>query len=109
MVKYTALYCRTASPDAEAIARQRTALRRFAEEQGFTDAELYEDDGCSALASHRPAFARLEQDICDGKVARVLSMSVSRLGRNIEMVLQWTRFLSEHGVGLITLKEGIGQ
>ena len=106
MNKRTALYCRTATPDAGAITQQRTTLRRFADEHGFADVELYEDDGYSGLNPARPAFSRLEHDIRDGKVVRVLAVSVTRLGRNIEDVLMWARALRDQGVELFVLKGG---
>ena len=61
MHKTTALYCRTALADAEAIARQYESLRRFAEGKGFTNLTCYEDDGYSGMNLDRPAFLRLEQ------------------------------------------------
>ena len=106
--KRTALYCRTATPDADAITQQRTALRLFAEEQGFDTLIRYEDNGYSGSNLDRPAFTRLEQDIRDGKVARVLVVSVSRLGRNMEKVLRWMRAIRDRDVELIILKGGPG-
>ena len=105
MHKTTALYCRTALADAEAIARQRESLRRFAEEKGFTNLTYYEDDGCSGLNPARPAFLRLEQDIRDGKVARVIAPDLARLGRNTAEVVRWLVWLRRHGVEL-TLLDG---
>ncbi|MCL1952096.1 MAG: recombinase family protein [Oscillospiraceae bacterium] len=106
MDKRTALYCRTATPDAAAIAQQRAALQSYAGERAFGSLANYEDDGCAGANPNRPAFTRLEQDIRDGKVARVLAVSVTRLGRNIEEVLRWARALHDQGVELIILKGG---
>jgi DNA invertase Pin-like site-specific DNA recombinase len=73
--------------------------------------KLYEDDGYSGLNPARPAFLRLEQDIRDGKIARVLAVNVSRLGRSIEEVLTWARALRGQGVDLLTMdmRRGAGQ
>jgi len=103
MDKRTALYCRTATPDAAAIAQQRAALQSYAGERAFGSLANYEDDGCAGANPNRPAFTRLEQDIRDGKVARVLAMSLSCIGRNTEEVLKWARFLLDHGADLITM------
>ena len=105
MHKTTALYCRTALADAEAIAQQHESLRRFAGEQGFTNLTYYEDDGYSGLNLARPAFLRLEQDIRDGKVARVIAPDLARLGRNTAEVVRWLVWLRRHGVEL-TLLDG---
>ena len=103
MNKRTALYCRSATPDAQAIAQQRTALRHYAEEQGFDTLIRYEDNGCSGSNLDRPAFTRLEQDIRDGKVARVLVKNISRLGRNTAEVVKLLVWLRRHGVEIYML------
>ena len=105
MNKTTALYCRTALHDTVAIARQHESLRRFAEEKGFADLEFYEDNGYSAMDANRPAFSRLEQDVRDGKVARVLATSLTRLGRNTAEVIRWAVWLRRQGVEIITLDD----
>ena len=105
MHKTTALYCRTALADAESIARQRESLRRFAGEKGFTNLTYYEDDGFSGLDLARPAFLRLEQEIRDGKIARVIASDLARLGRDTAEVVRWLVWLRRHGVEL-TLLDG---
>ena len=77
-----ALYCRTEVADPAGIAAQREALERFAGEQGFGNTVSYEDDGYSALNRTRPAFLQLEKDVQSGKIQRVLSEDLFRLGRN---------------------------
>jgi DNA invertase Pin-like site-specific DNA recombinase len=107
MSKSTALYCRVAAPDQDTIALQRHSLQRHADEQGYADLTFYEDDGYSGLNPNRPAFTQLEQDVRDGKVARVLAVSLTRLGRNTAEVVRWAVWLRRHGVEIITLKDGI--
>ena len=105
MNKRTAIYCRTATREAAAIAQQHAALRRFAEEQDFDTLIRYEDNGYSANDLDRPAFCRLEQDIRDGKVARVLTTSISRLGRNTPEVMKWLVWLRGQGSEIFTLDD----
>ena len=100
--KRTALYCRTVTPDAAALSYQRTTLQDYAKARGFDTLIRYEDNGYTGSGLDRPAFTRLEQDIRDGKVARVLAMSLSCIG-STEEVLQWARFLLDHGADLITM------
>jgi len=102
MNKCTALYCRTATSDYEGIVDQRNALYEFAQQQGFGDLAYNEDNGLSVM-ERRPAFIRLEQDIQNGKVARLLTTSVSRIERNIEVVMRWIVWLRNHGVEIYTL------
>jgi len=103
MNKCTALYLRTAKHDPAHLAYQRTTLQDYAKAMAYDPLVYYEDDGYSALDPARPAFLRLEQDIRDGKVARVLASSLSRLGRNTAEVLKWVVWLRGHGVEIVTM------
>ena len=103
MNKRTAIYCRTSAPDQAALAYQRTALQDYAKAQGFDTLIRYEDNGYTGSDAERPAFCRLEQDIRDGKVARVLTSSISRLGRNTSDVMKWLVWLRRHGAEIYTL------
>lgn len=99
----TAIYCRTAAPDSTAIEAQREALLRYAEDHGFGNAQVFEDDGSSGLTLARPAFERMNALISEGRVARVLAQNISRLGRNTAEVLAWAHMAQEHGVVVSTL------
>ena len=101
--KITAIYCRTATPDATAIEAQRDTLLRFAAAQGFGDVEVFADDGCSGNDTARPAFVQMNALIAAGRIARVLARDVARLGRNIDEVLAWARTTQEQGAELVTL------
>jgi len=101
MFNQTAIYCRTAEPDPGGIAQQRDTLERFAEARGFGNVAVYEDDGFSARDRDRPAFAKLNQAIREGKIARVLVTSVTLLERNIMETLRWAR---ESGVEIYPLR-----
>jgi DNA invertase Pin-like site-specific DNA recombinase len=102
--KITALYCRCSKPDPGAITRQREALRRFAGEQGFSGLTVYNDDG-RAATEPRPALEQLEQDIRDGKVARLLVTDVSRIDLSTAVVVRWLVWLRRHGVDFYTLDD----
>jgi len=104
MNKHTTIYCRTAEPDPEGIARQRAALQQYAQEQGFDNLAFYGDNGLS-FKDRRPEFIRLEKDIQDGKIARLLTTSVSRIERNIEVVMRWIVWLRNHDVEIYTLDD----
>jgi hypothetical protein len=99
----TAIYCRSAISNPDAIARQRETLQRFAEGQGFSNIVCYEDDGYSGLDANRPDFLRLEEDIRGGKIQRVLSEKLSHLGRNTADVVRWMLWLRRHGAEICIL------
>jgi len=101
--KITAIYCRTAKQDPADLAYQRTGLQDYANAVPNGTPAFYEDYGYLATDPERPAFLQLEQDIRDGKVARVLAMSLSSLGRNTEEVLRWARTALEQGVEVVTM------
>jgi len=110
MSRSTAIYLRTTKQDPADLAYQRTALQDYVGALAYGSLVTYEDYGCPVTDPERPAFTRLEQDIRDGKVARVLAMSLSSLGRNTEEVVVWARFLLDHGTEVITMdmpKEGL--
>jgi DNA invertase Pin-like site-specific DNA recombinase len=77
-----ALYCRVAHMDESSIDSQKQKLCAFAETQGFDNFEFYIDNGESGLDFKRPAFFRLEADIQAGKIGKVISLDISRIGRD---------------------------
>jgi len=103
MGRTTAIYLRTTKQDPADLAYQRTALQDYAGAKAYGFLVTYEDYVYPVTDSERPAFTRLEQDIREGKVARVLAMSLSSLGRNTEEVVKWARFLLDHGTDVITM------
>ena len=107
MSKTIALYCRTANANPDEMARQRYALHLYARQNGVTldDVTFYEDDGYSAHDPKRPAFMQLELDVMDGKVARVVTTSLTRLGRNTAEVVRWAIWLRRHSVEIFTLDD----
>ena len=103
MSRATALYFCTEKQDIANLTYQRTTLQDYAEALAYGSLATYKDYGYPVTDPERPAFTRLEHDIRDGKVARVLIMSRCYLGRDTEEELQWARFLHEHGTELITM------
>jgi len=100
--KITAIYCRTAAQDSVAIERQREGLLRYAAAHGFENAEVFEDDGFTGNDLARPAFTRMNGLISEGRVTRVLTRNISRLGRGTVAVLTWVRMAWEQGVEIVT-------
>ena len=103
MSRSTAIYLRTTKRDFADLAYQRTALHDYAGALAYGSLVTYEDYGYPVTDPARPAFTLLEHDIRDGKVARVLAMSLYSLGRNTEEVAKWARFLLDHGTEVITM------
>ena len=108
-----ALYCRLSRDDgvdaeSNSIQSQRSMLRRYAGEQGFTAWEEYIDDGHSGTSFDRPSFKRMIEDVEAGRVGIVICKDLSRLGRNNALVAYYTEIhFIEHNVRFIALNDGI--
>lgn len=84
--KITALYCRLSKDDmlddeSNSITNQKLILKKFADENGFTNTAYYVDDGFSGTNFERDGFKAMMADIEDGKVGIVITKDLSRLGR----------------------------
>jgi DNA invertase Pin-like site-specific DNA recombinase len=95
-----AVYCRVARKDDTAIESQKETLRRFAEENDYSNISVYSDNGFNGLNFNRPAFNRLNNDISAGLVDTVIVKDISRVGRNRFDVSEWVDNIQSKGVTL---------
>jgi DNA invertase Pin-like site-specific DNA recombinase len=74
-----------------------------------TESLFYQDEGVSGATAveDRSAFSRLKQDIISGRVDIVLVWKLDRAFRNVRLLLDWTSFLTEYGVTLISKNDNI--
>jgi len=109
ITKKTALYCRTALYDDLAIQKQKNELIAYAEKQGYKNITVYSDNGFSGIKFNRPAFKKLNADITKGKVERIITLSISRIGRDRIKTPQWIDWAIEENIDVIILNnpEGI--
>ncbi len=94
----TALYCRLSQEDenkgdSDSIVNQRAILTKYAEENGFTNIQIFVDDGYSGVSFNRPDFQRLLGLMEKGKVKTLITKDLSRLGRNYIEVGNYTEIL----------------
>lgn len=94
----TALYCRLSQEDenkgdSDSIVNQRNILTKYAEENGFTNIQIFVDDGYSGVSFNRPDFQRLLELLEKGKVKTLITKDLSRLGRNYIEVGNYTEIL----------------
>lgn len=85
--KLTAYYCRLSkddgnTDDSSSIQTQKAMLTKFGMERGYWNTKFYVDDGYSGTNFNRPAFQQMLEDIKAGKIERVITKDLSRLGRN---------------------------
>ena len=111
--KITALYCRLSQDDmlqgeSNSITNQKAILKKYAEDNGFSNPVFYVDDGVSGTTWEREGFKVMMADIEDGKVGIVITKDLSRLGRDylktgelIEMVFP------DYDVRYIAINDGV--
>ncbi len=85
--KITALYCRLSQDDmlqgeSNSITNQKAILKKYADDNGFTNTVYYVDDGVSGTTFERDGFKAMMADIEAGKVGTVITKDLSRLGRD---------------------------
>lgn len=105
--RITAIYCRVACKDDGAIALQETILRDYAQKQGYGNVSVYADNGCNGLSFDRPAFARMERDIRDGRISTVIVKSLCRLSRNYLDLYKWIGDMRQRGVSFISVADNL--
>ena len=106
----TALYCRTAGFCEFAIQRQKWTLRAYAKEHNLKNPVFYVDNGFHGRGfDHRPDFCKMNDNILNGLVKRVVAISLSRIGRDLLDTTEWLWSISELGIDFIDLQnpEGI--
>lgn len=111
--KITALYCRLSKDDmvddeSNSITNQKMILKKFADDNGFTNTAYYVDDGFSGTYFERDGFKAMMNDIENGKIGIVITKDLSRLGRDylktgelIEMIFP------DYNVRYIAINDGV--
>ena len=111
--KITALYCRLSKDDmvddeSNSITNQKMILKKFADDNGFTNTAYYVDDGFSGTNFERDGFKAMMNDIENRKIGIVITKDLSRLGRDylktgelIEMIFP------DYNVRYIAINDGV--
>ena len=108
----TALYCRLSRDDllegeSNSITTQKTILKKFADDNGFTNCKYYIDDGITGTASKRPDFQKMISDCEKKKIGVVIVKDMSRFGRNYLEVGYYTEiYFPENGIRFMSVIDG---
>ena len=102
-----AIYIRVARMDDDAMENQETVVRRFAEEQGYSDLALYSDNGYNGLNFNRPAFMQMEKDICAGLINIVIFKDLSRISRNSIDAFNWLEQKRQRGINVKSVHDDV--
>ena len=107
------LYLRLSKDDERqgeslSIDHQRTILRKYAEEHGFTVYDEYIDDGVSGTTFQRPEVQRLLDDAKTGVINTIIVKDLSRFGRNYIEVGQYVDYVfPTFGIRFIAIQDNI--
>lgn len=100
MERISAMYVRVSTEEqareGQSIENQVDRLSAYAKFQGWTNVQVFADEGESAKNMARPAMKRLVKMIKRGEVAVVATMAVDRLSRNLLDMLQFVELCEEH-------------
>lgn len=93
--KMTALYCKLSRDDelqgdSKSIKNQIVILQKYADDNGFTNAEFFVDDGVSGTTFDRPAFQDIIAEMDNGNISTIIVKDMSRLGRDYLKVGYYT-------------------
>ena len=94
--------------ESVSIENQRTILRKYAEERGFTIHDEYIDDGVSGTTFQRPEVQRLLDDAKTGVINTIIVKDLSRFGRNYIEVGQYVDYVfPAFGIRFIAIQDNV--
>lgn len=102
------LYCRVAhdGPDSAGLLEtQKRRLEGYAKEHEL-EIVGYSRDMENGLTVDRPGLLKLHKAVKENQVDVLLTQNISRLGRNVDMVIRYWHFLQAHGVRVFTVTDG---
>lgn len=110
--KKVAAYCRVStdlSDQLHSLAAQSKFFTEYiSEHEGWELIEVYSDEGITGTSTKkRENFNRMIKDCENGLIDTILIKEVSRFARNTVDTLNFTRKLSQIGVNVIFMNDGI--
>lgn len=102
--KLTAYYFRAAQQiDTLYLDNQMQKLLYHASQNGVATFALYADNGYSGLNFDRPAFSLMQQDMKNGRLEKIIVVSLDRISRNSLDVIAFADCAADMGVSLETI------
>ncbi len=110
--KRVAAYARVSTDLTDQLHSLAAQIKYFTEyistHDGWELIEVYSDEGITGTSTKkRDNFNRMIKDCEDGKIDTILTKEVSRFARNTVDTLNYTRKLSQIGVNVIFMNDGI--
>ncbi len=107
------LYVRLSRDDNQegesySIGNQKKLLTKVAKEYGYTNLEVFCDDGVSGVTMNRPGFNAMMEELEKDHASAVFVKDLSRLGRNyIEVGKLTEEFFPEHDIRLVAVSDNV--
>ena len=101
-----AVYCRVGNPDQLALNMQKHSVCKYAVDKGYS-VEAVVTEQTSGARMERDGLRRITDMAQSGEIDAVVTMSCSRLGRNMVDLLNYTKVLQRENVAVNFMKEGI--
>lgn len=111
--KITALYCRLSQDamlqgESNSITNQKAILKKYAEDDGFSNPVYYVDDGVSGTTFERDGFKAMMADVEAGKVGTIITKDLSRLGRDYLKTGEYIEIIfPDYDVRYIAINDGV--
>jgi DNA invertase Pin-like site-specific DNA recombinase len=100
------LYARVSTADqSSGLESQVRALKEYCRANNIQDALLFTDENQSGAKSSRPGLDRMMEMVREKKVEKVISYSLSRLGRSTTHLLKLMDEMNKCGVKFVSLSE----
>ena len=87
------------------LEQQISECRKYAEKNGYTISEVYQDAAISGRTDERPAFKRMMKDAEKEKFDYIICWKSNRIGRNMTQAMTNMAKLAEYGVECIYTEE----
>lgn len=91
--------------EGTSLTVQEDRLRAYADSQGWTIVEVYEDAGISGGSIERPALQRMLDDATKGLFDCILVYKLDRLSRSVRDFHELTNFLDKHNINLVSVTQ----
>lgn len=101
-----AVYCRVAHPDALALDLQKHSVLQYAEGKGYAIEAVVTEER-NGITIERDGLNRIMGMARNGEIDAVVTMSCSRLGRNMADLINYAKALHNAGVAVDFMKEGL--
>ncbi|WP_164716840.1 recombinase family protein [Paenibacillus whitsoniae] len=100
-----ALYIRTVTADSSQAEKHLNVLLAECAQTGRGKAQVYMDLGHSGNSTERPALRRLLKESAAGDFSQVMVFNLSSISRDTVELLATIQYLTQKGIGVISVSE----